>query len=195
MALQSEILKNKNTESIQSLTDNSGFSMNSDNQHREEEVFIREVRDHDRDRIIAIFNYYAATSFAAYPEIPVNDGFFAFLHEGVLGFYVLEHEAQVVGFGLMKPLLPFPAFMTTGILTYFIQPEYTRMSLGKKLLDCLTNDAKKMGMTSLVANMASKNKASIRFHLRYGFTEVGRLHNAGSKSGEPFDMIWMQMML
>jgi len=81
------------------------------------------------------------------------------------------------------------------MLTYFIQPEYTRMSLGKNLLDRLTNDAKKMGMTSLVANMTSKNKASIQFHLRYGFTEVGRLHNAGSKFGEPFDMIWMQMML
>ena len=85
--------------------------------------------------------------------------------------------------------------MTTGMLTYFIQPEYTRMSLGKKLLDCLMDDAKKMGMTSLVANMASKNKASIHFHTRCGFTEVGRLHNAGSKFGEPFDMIWMQKML
>jgi len=58
-----------------------------------EEVIIREVSDRDRDRIITIFNYYAATSYAAYPEIPVNDRFFAFLREGALGFYVLEHEA------------------------------------------------------------------------------------------------------
>jgi len=169
--------------------------MKNEKQCSNGEVHIREVRDSDRDTIIAIFNYYAATSYAAYPEIPVNNGFFAFLREGVLGFYVLEHEAHVVGFGFMKPLMPFPAFMTTGMLTYFIQPEYTRMSLGKKLLDCLMDDAKKMGMTSLVANMASKNKASIHFHTRCGFTEVGRLHNAGSKFGEPFDMIWMQKML
>lgn len=161
----------------------------------EGEVHIREVRDGDGDRIIAIFNYYAETSYAAYPEIPVNDRFFAFLREGALGFYVLEHEAHIVGFGIMKPLLPFPVFMTTGMLTYFIQPEYTRRSLGNLLLDRLTQDAKKMGLTSLVANMASKNKASIRFHLHSGFTEVGRLHNAGSKFGEPFDMIWMQKML
>jgi L-amino acid N-acyltransferase YncA len=161
----------------------------------EGEVHIREVRDGDRDSIIAIFNYYAETSYAAYPEIPVNDHFFAFLREGALGFYVLEHEAHIVGFGIMKPLLPFPVFMTTGMLTYFIQPEYTRRSLGNLLLDRLTQDAKKMGLTSLVANMASKNKASIRFHLHSGFTEVGRLHNAGSKFGEPFDMIWMQKML
>ena len=169
--------------------------MNNDNLHLEEEVNIRKVHDHDCDRIIAIFNYYAATGYAAYPEMPVNEHFFAFLREGALGFYVLEHEAQVVGFGLMKPLMPFPAFMKTGMLTYFIHPEYTRMGLGKKLLDRLKDDAKKMGMTSLVANMASKNNASIRFHLRHGFTEVGRLNTAGSKFGEPFDMIWMQMML
>jgi phosphinothricin acetyltransferase len=169
--------------------------MKNDKQHRDGEVVIREVRDRDREKIIAIFNYYAATSYAAYPEIPVNDRFFAFLREGALGFYVLESEANVVGFGLMKPLIPFPAFMTTGMLTYFIQPEYTRMSLGKKLLDRLTDDAKKMGMTSLVANMASKNKASIQFHLRCGFTEVGRLQNAGSKFGESFDIIWMQKMV
>ena len=168
--------------------------MKNKKQHRDGSVVIREVRDRDRDMILAIFNYYAATSYAAYPEIPVNDRFFAFLREGALGFYVLESEANV-GFGLMKPLMPFPAFMTTGMLTYFIQPEYTLMSLGKTLLCRLTDDAKKMGVTSLVANMASKNKASIQFHLGCGFTEVGRLQNAGSKFGEPFDVIWMQKML
>src|SRR5512136_717451 len=159
------------------------------------EVVIREVCDSDREAIIAIFNYYAQTSYAAYPEIPVNDRFFAFLHDGALGFYVLEHEAHIVGFGLMKPLMPFPAFMTTGMLTYFIRPEYTQIHLGKKLFDRLTGDAKNRGMTSLVANMASKNRSSIQFHLRCGFTEVGRLKNAGSKFGEPFDIVWMQKML
>jgi L-amino acid N-acyltransferase YncA len=169
--------------------------MKNSMQHPDEKTVIREVRDSDHGSIIAIFNYYAATSYAAYPDIPVNERFFAFLQEGAFAFYVLEYESNVVGFGLMKPLLPFPAFMTTGVLTYFIQLEYTRMHLGRKLLDRFTDDAKKMGITSLVANMASKNRSSIRFHLQQGFTEVGRLHNAGSKFGEPFDMVWMQKMV
>ena len=95
----------------------------------------------------------------------------------------------------MKPFMPFPAFMTTGMLTYFIQPEFTRMGLGEKLLDRLTDDATKMGMTSLVVNMASKNIPSIHFHTRQGFSEVGRLQDAGIKFGEPFDVILMQKML
>jgi len=159
------------------------------------EVVVRKVRDSDREAIIAIFNHYAATSYAAYPEIPVNDQFFEFLREGTLVFHVLEHKTQVFGFGLIKPLLPFPAFMKTGMLTYFFLPEFTGHGFGEILLKRLTTDAIEMGMTSLVANMASKNIPSIRFHMHHGFTEVGRLHNAGSKFGEPFDVLWMQKMV
>lgn len=83
----------------------------------------------------------------------------------------------------MKPLLPFPAFKRTGMLTYFIQPEYTRHHLGKKRLDHLTDGVKNMGITSLVANMAPKNMAGIHFHFHHGLTKVGRLQNAGNKFG------------
>jgi phosphinothricin acetyltransferase len=82
--------------------------------------------------------------------------------------------------------------MGTGMLTYFILPEFTGKGLGSRLLERLTAEAEKMGMTSLVANMASKNTASILFHTRHEFTEAGRLHNAGTKFGERFDVVWMQ---
>jgi len=169
--------------------------MKNDKPPLDGEVVVRKARDGDSDAIITIFNRYAATSYAAYPEIPVNERFFEFLRGGTLAFYVLEYKTRIVGFGLIKPVLPFPAFMKTGMLTYFLQPEFTGKGFGEILLKRLTIDATHLGMTSLVANMASKNTASIRFHTNHGFTEVGRLHNAGNKFGEPFDVIWMQKML
>ena len=159
------------------------------------DVVVRKACDNDQDAIIAIFNHYAKTSYAAYPEMLVNDRFFPFLREGTVAFYVLEQTPQVIGFGLIKPVLPFPAFIRTGMLTYFLLPEFTGQGLGSLLLIRLVGDATDLGMTSLVANMVSKNKESIRFHMNHGFTEVGRLHDAGTKFGEPFDVIWMQKML
>jgi phosphinothricin acetyltransferase len=171
------------------------LSMDTITPPHEDEIILRKVRDSDREGIITIFNHYATTSFAAYPEIPVNERFFDFLQEGNLGFYVLEHKNRVAGFGFIKPVLPFPAFMKTGMVTYFLLPECTGKGLGKILLEKLTSDASDRGMTSLVANMASKNIPSIRFHQENGFKEVGRLQTAGRKFNEPFDVIWMQKMI
>jgi len=50
-------------------------------------------------------------------------------------------------------------------------------------------------MNILVANMSSKNEASIRFHKRHGFTEAGNLAGVGEKFGEPFGVLWMQRVM
>ena len=160
-----------------------------------ESVIIREVQDRDREAIVRIFNHYAVNGFAAYPEQQVTERFFPFLRDGILSFYVLETPEGVIGFGLTKPFLPFPAFSGTCMLTYFIAPGYLNRGFGSRLLDTLTRDAQEMGLSMMVANMASRNEASIRFHKKHGFEEAGRLHNVGVKFGEPFDVIWMQKTL
>ena len=92
----------------------------------------------------------------------------------------------------MKPFLPFAAFKKTGMLTYFIAPEFTGRGLGTRMLGRLVEDAKKSGQKVLVANIASRNEASIRFHAKQGFTVAGNLTGVGEKFGEPFDVVWMQ---
>jgi L-amino acid N-acyltransferase len=156
------------------------------------ETRIRDMRESDRDAVMRIFNHYAETGFAAYPEGPLPPRFFALLREGALAAVVLEGESGVAGFGLLKPFLPFPAFRKTGMLTYFIAPGAVRGGLGTRLLGRLREDAKKYGLTTLVVNLSSKNEASIRFHAKKGFTVAGNLAGVGEKFGESFDVIWMQ---
>ena len=153
---------------------------------------IRPVQDTDREAVIRIFNYYVVNGYAAYPDQPVTASFYSFLREGTFSFLVLEGPDGVIGFGLTKPFFPFPAFSATCSLTYFILPEYTHMGLGTRLLDRLVKEAKIAGLRMMVANMSSKNEASVRFHTKHGFEEGGRLRNVGTKFGEPFDVIWMQ---
>jgi L-amino acid N-acyltransferase YncA len=156
------------------------------------EMQIREMQENDRDAVMRIFNHYAATGFAAYPDGPLPPGFFVHLQEGALSAIVLEDDRGVAGFGLLKPFLPFPAFRKTGMLTYFIAPEFTGKGLGRRLIKRLAEDAGKHGQTTLVVNIASKNVSSIRFHAKEGFTVAGNLTGVGEKFGEPFDVIWMQ---
>jgi len=153
---------------------------------------IREMQESDRDAVMRIFNHYAATSFAAYPEGPLPPQFFVPLREGALSAIVLEEDGGIAGFGLLKPFLPFPAFRNSGMLTYFLAPEAIGKGLGSQLLERLTEDARKKGMTMLVANMSSKNEASIRFHKRHGFSEAGNLADVGEKFGQTFGVLWMQ---
>lgn len=158
----------------------------------ESEMHIREMQESDRDAVMRIFNHYAVTSFAAYPDGPLPPRFFPHLTEGALSAIVMDDGGGVAGFGLLKPFLPFAAFKKTGILTYFIAPEFTGRRLGTRVLGVLLEDAKKHGLKTLVANISSKNEASIRFHAKQGFTISGNLTGVGEKFGEPFDVIWMQ---
>jgi phosphinothricin acetyltransferase len=157
-----------------------------------DDLTLREMQESDRDAVMRIFNYYAKTSFAAYPDGPLPSEFFVPLREGAHSAIVLEGNGVIAGFGLLKPFLPFPVFRKTGMLTYFLDPDAVGKGLGSRLLERLEKDAKKKGITMLIANMSSKNEESIRFHKRHGFGEAGNLFGVGEKFGEQFGVIWMQ---
>jgi phosphinothricin acetyltransferase len=61
-----------------------------------------------------------------------------------------------------------------------------------RLLERLAEDARACGCTTLVANVSSRNTASLAFHAARGFAEAGRLHAVGEKFGEKFDLVWLQ---
>lgn len=165
-------------------------------------LVIREATPQDTQEMLEIFNYYIDNSFAAYLEIPVEPEFFQPSHAESepnkserYPFYVMEEDNKVIGIGALRPYLPFPNFQHTGVVSYFILPEYTRKGLGIKLLDVLCQEAKKKNMKSLLANVSSKNQASLNFHLKRGFAECGRFKAAGTKFGKFFDVVWFQKLL
>lgn len=165
-------------------------------------LVIRKATSEDTQGMLEIFNYYIENSFAAYLETPVGPEFFQASHgesepdkAQLSPFYVIEESSRVIGIGALRPYFPFRNFQHTGVVSYFILPEYTGKGLGAKLLDVLCQDAKKKNMKSLLANVSSKNQASLSFHLKHGFIECGRFKAAGKKFGEYFDIVWFQKFL
>ena len=161
------------------------------------ELTIRPVTDGDAPGIAAIFNHFVRRSFAAFPDRELETPVIRELLEQAkpFGCYAVEGERGLVGFGLIRPFYPFPNLMAAGEVSYFLCPGFTGKGAGTRLLGVLGARAGELGMKSLVARVSSRNRRSIRFHRKNGFSLCGRIRAIGTKFGKPFDVVILQKFL
>jgi L-amino acid N-acyltransferase YncA len=161
------------------------------------EYKFRKVNEKDAAQVIDIFNYYIENSFAAFPDQALSYDIFGPLLAMTSGypFYVIEDKTGILGFGFMGRYHPSGVFDRVAELTYFILPPHTHKGLGTKLLNMLVNEARDLGIETLLANITSLNQASLDFHIANGFEECGRFVRIGKKHNADFDVVWMQKFI
>lgn len=112
---------------------------------------------------------------------------------GLCAYVLLETDSnKVVGFCSLNPYNPFTTFKSTVTITYFIDREYVGKGLGTQCLAKLEEDARKLGVHNIIAEISSENNGSIRFHDEHGFKIVGTLKDIGEKLGKVFGVVYMQ---
>jgi L-amino acid N-acyltransferase YncA len=156
------------------------------------------MTEEHREAVVAIFNNYVTSSFAAYPDAPVPLGFFDKMLEMVKGYcavVAVGDDGLVIGYGMLRPYHFASTLKRTAELTYFLKADCTRQGVGTAMLDFLIGEAKRLGIDNLTASVSSLNPASITFHLKNGFMECGRVRNAGTKLGRDFDVVLFQKRL
>jgi L-amino acid N-acyltransferase YncA len=90
-------------------------------------------------------------------------------------FAAKDDGGRVLGFGLLRSHDPMPAFSRTAEITIFIHPEFGGAGIiGRSLVELLADEAKRMGVSSILASISSRNDGSIAFHGKLGFRECGR---------------------
>ncbi len=156
------------------------------------------MADEHSTGVIDVFNWYVTNSFAAYPADSVSNEFFdRFLSvsRGYPAVVIKENTGAIVGFAFLHPYEGGRTFRRAAEITYFILPEHTGKGLGTRVLERFKPAAKEQGIDTLLANISSRNEGSLRFHRKNGFEECGRFRRIGSKFGEDFDVVWMQLDL
>ncbi len=148
--------------------------------------------------VIDIFNHYVRTSTAAYRGEAVGYEFFGHFTgdmDAYPAYAMIGADGEVAGFCMLEPFMPIPTFSSVAEVTYFLHPDHAGRGLGSLALGRLEDDARAMGVTRLVANIASDNEGSVRFHELRGFTEYGRLGGVGRKLGRTFGVVYMEKAL
>jgi phosphinothricin acetyltransferase len=158
------------------------------------ELLFEPMSELHRNDVIDIFNYYIENSLAAYSDTKLPYAFYDRFMELTNGYpaYVMKMDDKTVGFTYLRAYHPFSTFQETAEITYFISKEYTGKGLGKAALAKIEEEARKMGIKTILANIASENQQSLDFHKRNGFRECGRFEKIIHKHGKRFDIVWMQ---
>jgi Sortase and related acyltransferases len=149
-----------------------------------------------QNTVMKIFNYYISESMAAFPETILPEQFYLMMmkRSEELSAYVLfeKDKNEVIGFCSLNPYSPFSTFKATATITYFIDKDYVGKGLGSQCLAKLEEDASKLGIHNIIAEISSRNDESITFHKKHGFEFAGKLNDIGEKLGNIFSIVYMQ---
>lgn len=107
-------------------------------------------------------------------------------------------SGQVIGFasyGHFRGAGLWPGYRFTVEHSIHVRQQDRGRGVGQKLLKALIDRAKTAGIHVMVGAVDGDNDASLRFHRRMGFSEVGRMQEVGWKFGRWLDLVFVQRIL
>lgn len=109
-----------------------------------------------------------------------------------LPYLVATDKGEVTGFAYASPFRTRPGYRYGIEDSIYIHPNHQGKGIGKALLSELISITTDQGYYTMIAVIGDgENAPSIGVHKSLGFTETGRLPNAGYKLGRWLDVVFM----
>lgn len=157
---------------------------------------IHEATEADLPGLVAIYNEVIATSTAIYSYEPVT---LAERREWwrareALGYPVLvaADASGVSGLASFGDFRAAPGYRFTVEHSVHVRADCRGRGVGTQLLQALLPRAAACNKRIMIAGVDAANAASIRFHERLGFTQVGHLREVGYKFDRWLDLVFLQ---
>ena len=162
---------------------------------------IRPATPDDAAAINDLRNYYVRTSTAIYSEIETSlDDRRRWLLDRDPACHpvtVATVDGDFAGWGSLSPAMqPADGYRFTAEDSLYVLPELHGRGVGSTLLGDLL-DRGRDGQVALRhrPELTADKSPSLRLHAKHGFTEAGRLRQAGYKFGRWLDVVLMQRIL
>jgi phosphinothricin acetyltransferase len=152
---------------------------------------VRSSSQDDLKAIVGIYNWAVNQTFATIDSEPLDSEEaqqWWEMHGKRSKLLVSVDETGVIGWGRLLPWKQ-RGFDVVECLVY-VDPVHHGRGIGSALLDALTSEARGLGYKTIVASVATDNRAGLALFTKHGFEIVGTIKNAAHK----FDR-WMDITL
>jgi L-amino acid N-acyltransferase YncA len=105
---------------------------------------------------------------------------------------VAEADGSVAGWGSLSKWSDRCAYADTAEISLYVAEHYQGKGVGKKLMQAIMDEGRKVGHHSILSRIAEGNDASVRLHESFGFEHVGIMKEVGRKFGKLLDVFLMQ---
>ena len=161
-------------------------------------MIVRAASADDSVAIASLLNAFLATTTIEWtdtPQSPESVSVWLDDHEAVL---VAEESWEVVGvaaFGWFRDVVMRPGYRFTVEHTIHVREDHWGRGVARGLMHALIDLAQESGKHTMIGAVDGEDEASIRFHQRLGFVEVGRMPEIGAKFGRWCDLVLFQKRL
>jgi phosphinothricin acetyltransferase len=108
---------------------------------------------------------------------------------------VVEDDGVVAGYAYASRHRERPAYTWSAEVSIYVDQVNHRSGVGRQLYTTLFEIVALQGIQAVFAGIIEPNPASLAFHRRMGFVEIGRYPQVGFKAGHWCTTIWLQRVV
>ncbi|MBC6999463.1 GNAT family N-acetyltransferase [Cytophaga sp. FL35] len=161
-------------------------------------MLIRSATEKDLSAILKIINHEILYTTSLYHYDPRTEEqqlqWFREKQENNFPIIVAEIENEVIGFGSYGTFRPWAAYRFSVEHSIYVHKDFQGQGVGKVLMVHLIELAKKEGYRTMLAGVDASNTASVAFHKKFGFKEVGIFKQVGYKFDKWLDLTFLQLL-
>lgn len=162
------------------------------------------VSPEDAEELLAIYTpYVLETAISFEYDVPTVEEFRQRILTTTEKYPYLKavEQGRILGYAYAHPFIDRRAYDWSVETTIYLHHKARKKGIGRALYEALEGYLQAMGICNMNACIAVPNgdryvtDASIRFHEKMGFVEVGTFHGSGYKFDHWYDMVWMEKLI
>lgn len=168
-------------------------------------IIIRTATLADTERLLEIYAYYVENTAITFEyDVPSVTEFQNRIEKTLkkYPYIVAQQNNKIIGYAYASSFVGRKAYDWSAELTVYIDKDYHKCGIGKKLYTVLEDILKKMKITNLYACIGISDaddeyltSNSIDFHEHLGFRKIGEFHKCGYKFNRWYNMAWVEKII